>query len=165
MSGEVEKPKDLSAINDVMHEHEAIDASIKSLRNSNHDLADAFDLLQKSDWTQGNANLLLDKLSNLKDRLSDLEEGLKIHFKLDEAAFLPMMGDLMVRAIRIDHQEMVEQLDEIHQLIVGITDQTIKEIGPGIVRKTDSLIQSIETHVGREADMLQLISKVFKTES
>jgi hypothetical protein len=128
-------------------------------------LADTFDLVQKSDWTQDKVNLLLDKLSNLKDRLSDLEDGFKIHFKLDEEAFPPVMGDLMVRAIRIDHQDMVKQFGEIHQLIIGITAQKIKEIGSTIVRKTDSLTQSIETHIRREADMLQLISKVFKTEA
>src|ERR1035437_714132 len=116
MSSEAENPNNLSLINDVMHEHEAIDASIKSLRNSNHDLADAFDLSQKSDWTPDNVNLLLDKLSNLKDRLSDLADGFKIHFKLDEATFLPMMGDLMLRAIRIEHLYMLKELDEIRQL-------------------------------------------------
>ena len=165
MSSEAENPNNLSLINDVMHEHEAIDASIKSLRNSNHDLADAFELVQKSDWTPDNINLLLDKLSNLKDRLSDLEEGFKNHFKMDEAAFLPMMGDLMVRAIRIEHQNMLKELDVIRQLQNGITAQTVKEIGPVIISKTDSLIQSIETHVRRETDMLQLISRVFKTEA
>jgi hypothetical protein len=153
---------ELSTINIVIHEHEVIYASVNSVRNSNEDLARTFDEAQKSGWIQHNIFLLSDKLQLIKDKLTDLEAGFRLHYQLDEDALPSVVGDLMLRAIKIDHKEMLRQFDEIHILLTGMSAPKIKESGTIVVKKVDTLCQTIETHIRREASMLQLLSKAFQ---
>lgn len=159
MSNDTGKTKYLSIINDVTHEHEAIQASINSLRSCLHDLAGAFDAVGKSGWTPDGIKGLLEGISNLKARLSDLEDGFKTHFQVDEDAFPAILNEAMLQDIRIDHQTMLKQFTEVRQLMVGVTAENIKETGHSMIAETVSLTQFIEMHVRKEVDMLQQIGK------
>jgi hypothetical protein len=89
------KPNHLYTINKVIQDHEVIHATIKSVRNSNKNLAAAFNAAQKSGWTQEDTILIFNKLREVNERLTDLEEGFRLHYQQDEEALPPIVGDLI----------------------------------------------------------------------
>jgi virulence-associated protein VapD len=149
----------LSEIKKVIHEHEVIHASIKAVRNNNTNFSKTLSEAQKSGWPKNSIQTLLQDLQRLNERLTDLEDGFKIHYQLDEVALLHIVGDLMIRAIQINHKEMLRQFDEIRQTITNTSVQQIQETSYIIVNKVEILCQLVETHIQTEAGMLQMLSK------
>ena len=146
---------------DAAHDHEAMRADMRTLLDANHGLADSLERIRESGWTDDKRRIMIDNLSNQNIRLTDIEVGFKGHFQQDEESFKPIMGDLMVDAIHVEHEEMIRRLSELRQLIAGATVKDIEPVIPQILEKTDNLVQFIETHIKLEADILRLIGKVF----
>jgi hemerythrin len=111
----------LAIINKVIEEHQIIRGHIKLVGDSTSDQEAIASLTRaRADWIPGRPEILAEKQKRLQQALSFLDEGLKNHFAFEERVLPPLLGDLFVRAITLDHREIIKEIDEAKSLVSDI---------------------------------------------
>lgn len=111
----------LAIINKVIEEHQIIRGHVKLVGDSTSDQEAIASLTgARADWIPGRPEILAEKQKRLQQALSFLDEGLKNHFAFEERVLPPLLGDLFVRAITLDHREIIKEIDEAKSLVTDI---------------------------------------------
>ena len=155
----------LELIKAVIDQHRAIREHAGSVGAMMSD-QDALTALEKarSDWTPGQFEDLSEKRNRLQKLLSQLGEGLHRHFDFEEGALPPLLGDLLMRALRLEHAEIEREIDEAGTMITGMPLEGSDREGllageSRIQQRIGVVLQLIEEHAAREETILGMIQR------
>jgi hypothetical protein len=150
-------------IDKIIEEHHKIRDNIKMAGDSLNDVEASFTLSKAySTWTQSSADELMTKKDRLIQALSALEHGLNAHFGYEEKYLPPLFGELLMKALLHEHNEVRRQIEGARKSVSEI------EINAGdsqqnLSRKTavqediNHLLQAVEEHAGHEEVVLLMI--------
>ncbi len=110
----------LTVINRLIEQHQAIRGHLKLVGDSISD-AEAVASLEatQDDWIPGRPGILAEKQKKLQQMLRSLDEGLKNHFAFEEEALPPLLGELFMRALILDHQQINKEIDEARSTVAA----------------------------------------------
>lgn len=153
----------LAKVEELIAEHRSIRDSVKLVGDSVSD-QEALNSLRSagSDWVPGRLEFLSQKQSRLKQTLNYLEEGLQNHFAREEEVLPPVLGEFLMRALRLEHQEIVETIDRARSVAVdtkleGMSQEALESQDAEIRQTVDGLCRMIEGHADKEDLMLETV--------
>jgi|GEM_PF-825844 len=158
----------LAIVNRVIEEHHKVRTHLRLVGDSMNDLEGLISLEQvKPDWMLASADLISDKHGRLLQVANSLAEGLKNHFALEEKHLPPILGELMMHALALEHADIRKALDSLHTTlnsfkVAGFTDEELLTSRWNIHQKIDDLRQAIEGHAGREEVMLRMAKRALE---
>jgi hemerythrin len=152
----------LAKVEEIIAEHRSIRGNIKLVGDSISD-QEAINSLRSagSDFAPGQLEFLSQKQSRLEQTLSYLEEGLQNHFARDEEILPPVLGEFLMRALRLEHEEIVGAIDRARSVAaVGLEKmdrEALQSQDAEIKRVVDSLSRLVEGHADKEDLMLETV--------
>jgi hypothetical protein len=150
----------MPTIEGLMNEHSAIRGQMELVR----DLIREWDqLLNPQENTLKSAeklSVVTAKRRSLVQAIGYLEDGLKNHHSHEERVMPPLVGDLLWKAIRLEHDEMLESVDVIDSLLVNTSIESFIDKGCQIVQSIDDLVRVISSHSIREDEILYFLKKL-----
>ena len=158
----------LTIINRVIEEHQTIRAYVKLAGDSTSDQEALMALTKmRPDWIPGQLDILTEKQNKLEQVLSSLQEGLRHHFDFEETALPPLLGELFMTALILDHQAIRKGISEAKAALAEATTEELsreellsKE--SQIQQAVDNLCQQIEDHAGREEVILEMLQRALE---
>ena len=159
---------ELTTINRVIAEHQQIRGYVKLVGDSVTDREAISGLQQaRSDWVPGRLDILTEKQKKLVQAVSALEEGLKNHFDYEEKYLPPILGELLMRALLIEHQEINKGVDDAKRIVVatkleGLSREECLSKEAELQDMINNLCQVIEGHAHREEIILEMLQRALK---
>ncbi|MBE0481471.1 MAG: hemerythrin domain-containing protein [Dehalococcoidia bacterium] len=153
----------LDIIRKVIDEHVRLTGGIKLVGESVSDL-EAYFSLQKAgaELISGRPESLAEKQERLRKTFSYLNEGLRNHFAFEEKNLPPLMGELLMQALKQEHDALLAQLEEAQRNVEGIDaaepDRSAQLAARFQMRQAvERLLQSVDEHAAREETVLNMI--------
>ena len=112
----------LVVVRHLLDEHQTVRQHMKLVGDSLSD-QEAISALQKAhaDWIPGRPGAALpEKQKRLYQLMSSLEEGLANHFNYEERVLPPILGELLVEALRLDHRELKEEIGKFKSIVANL---------------------------------------------
>ena len=121
----------------------------------------------RADWIPGRLEILAEKQKKLQQTLSFLDEGLKNHFAFEEQVLPPLLGELFMRALILDHQEINKQIDEAKSVaadvkLEGLSREELLSKESHIQRVINSISHQVEDHTTREEIILEMVERALQ---
>jgi hypothetical protein len=156
-------PDELAIINRVIEEHATIKGHVKLVGDSVTD-HEALASLEKAraDWIPGRPEILSEKQKKLQQTISSLEEGLGNHFALEERSLPPLLGELLMQSLVLEHRKIKKEIDVVKSMAAGIKleglsrDELLAKESQ-MQQMVDKLHQLVEEHATREEIILDMI--------
>lgn len=152
------KSNEVAVIENLLHEHEAIRACIRS--------ASALITEQMpGEVTRTDRSKELTELMRLQMNLGEIlrsfEEGLKQHHRYEEETMPALLGDLLTGPILIEHTEMVKELGDINCLLSDVNPEGVIIDKKYIRVIIDSFVSWVVDHCNREDRLFEIVVKEF----
>ena len=158
----------LAIIRRVTEEHQTIRSHIKLVGDSLTD-QEVLTALGRArpDWIPGRLEILSEKQNKLQQTMSFLDEGLKNHFAFEEKVLSPLLGELFMRALTIEHGEIKKQIDEAKSIVAdtrleGLSREELLSKEALIQQMIDNVCQLVEGHAAREEVILDMVQRVLE---
>lgn len=161
-------PDELATIQRVKDEHWRIRGHVKVVEDSLSD-RETLTALKRAhdDWTPSRPDILVEKQKKLQQTLSLLGTSLKNHFAFEEDALPPLLGELLMRALILEHQEINEQIE---QAKLAAADTRLEGLGLEELLSKESHIkeminvirQRLEGHANREEVVLEMVERALE---
>jgi hypothetical protein len=156
-------PDELAIINRIIEEHATIKGHVKLVGDSVTD-HEALASLEKAraDWIPGRPEILSEKQKKLQQTISSLEEGLGNHFALEERSLPPLLGELLMQSLVLEHRKIKKEIDVVKSMAAGIKleglsrDELLAKESQ-MQQMVDKLRQLVEEHATREEIILDMI--------
>ena len=158
----------LAIINKVIAEHHTIRGHIKLAGETVNDFeALASARRTYASWSQSSIQELADTQNKLQQAVSYLSEGLKNHFSLEEEALSPLLGELLTKALVLEHQGIRNELAEAKSKIVdtrleGLSQPELLAAKSDIQQVMASLSHMIEEHASKEETILGMMKRALE---
>jgi len=158
----------LAIINRVIEEHQAIRGHIKLVGDSIPD-QEALTALEKAraDFIPGRLEVLTEKQEKLQQTLNFLDEGLKNHFAFEDKALPPLLGELPMRGLLLEHREIKNKIDEAKSIVAstkleGLSREELLSREAHIQQTITSICQLVEEHATREEAILDMVQRALE---
>ena len=158
----------LAVISRIRDEHHNLRGHVKLVGDSISD-REAISSLQgaHADWIPGRMEILSEKQKILQRTLGSLDEGLRNHFAFEEEALPPLLGELFMRALILDHREIVKQIDEAKSIaadvrVEGSNREELLSQESRIQRVIDGISHLVEDHATREETLLEMVERALR---
>ena len=158
----------LAIINRVLEEHRTIRGHIKLVGDSIVDREALLNLRKtRADWVPGQLEDMLEKQNKLQQTMAALDEGLRGHFDFEEKALPPLLGELFMRALVLDHQEIKKEIENAKSIVVntrleGLSRDELLAKEADIQKVVDSMSRKIEEHAAREEIILEMLQRALE---
>lgn len=155
----------LEVIKMIIAAHRTIREHIKLAGDTVNDIEALFTLRRTdAEWAQSSINTLDMKLDRLRQTISLLDQGLKNHFNFEREVLPPLLGELLMLAILLEHRDIVEQLDAAKAMLAstkleGLSQQELLLTKSKIQSTIGSISQMVEDHARREELILTMIER------
>ena len=155
----------LAVIQRVIDEHNKIGKSIKLVGDSVTD-REALAALDKAhaDWLPGRVESIIETRNRLKQALSALDEGLMNHFVFEEETLSPLIGDLLMQALSLQHREIRQAIGEAKS---AVAEAKLEGLGREELIAEESQIQQVIGNlcrmVGEHAEKEDVILKMVRS--
>lgn len=163
-------PDNLATIRKVIEEHQVIRKHLKLVGDTVSDREAVSDLEEaRIDWIPGRPQSLVEIKENLQQALSSLDEGLKNHFAFEEKNLPSLLGELFMKSIRLDHQEIRKALQQSKTMstdtrLMGLSRDELMHKEAETQQTISNLIQLIEDHAAKEETLLEMLLRVLEKE-
>lgn len=153
-------PDELTTINNLLQEHEAIKDYMKAVSALSEDW-------KEREWegltnlTHEQIQILNRKCFNLKQTMSYLDEGLKKHWDHEDRILPELIGNPLMKSIHIEHEEILKQMREINFVIAKSTPQEFLANRSYLEHIISYLSQLISEHEIKENAVLELLKRQF----
>jgi len=157
---------------DILHkikdEHVNIRENLKLVGDSISD-QEAMNTLRatRADWIPGRPDIFSEKQKRLQKTLSFLHDGLRNHFSLEANHLISILDEPFMRAILLEHHDIVKQLDEAISLAAdmkpdGLSYEEMVSREEEIQKTISRLLRAVEEHAVREEILLGMMDKGLK---
>ena len=169
---------DLAIIQRILNEHQDIRGDLKLIGDSVSDAETLFILeKERSDWTSAQLGALAKKQNKLQQTLSFLDEGLKNHFTFEEELLAPLIGEVLMRALTLEHEEIGKEINEAKSLLAETKLEEFNQEEPllkeGYLKNAFELLSKesrikqainnifilVEKHAAKEAEILEMVRR------
>ncbi len=164
-------PDALEVVNRIISEHSGIRKHAKLAGDTVNDVEALFTLRRtQSAWDETSVAALVEKKDQLVQALTLLEQGLANHYRFEEESFLPLLGDLLARAIRQEHDDIASEISSARATLTGMDLEEIQERGllsdtPVIQHSIGSIAQAIAEHTRHEEAILEIMKRALEREN
>jgi hemerythrin len=160
----------LRTIRDIISEHHSIKRHVKLVGDSVSDLDALFRLQQvHAGWAQSSIEALSKKQEQLLQAIGFLDEGLRNHFAFEEKALPPLLGETIMKALLLEHQDISRRLGEVKARVTGVAPEALSQ-EELLSRKThlqqtiSNLCQMVEEHAADEEVILKMVKRSLEDE-
>lgn len=160
----------LATIKKVIEEHQVIRRHLKLVGDTVSDREAVSNLEEaRIDWIPGRPQSLVEIRENLQQALNSLDEGLKNHFAFEEKNLPSLLGELFMKSIRLDHQEIRKALQQSKTMstdtrLMGLSRDELMHKEAETQQTISNLIQLIEDHAAKEETLLEMLLRVLEKE-
>ena len=158
----------LAIIKRVIDEHQIIKGHVKLVGDSISD-QEALLSLQKAsaDWIPGRLEVLTEKHNKLQQTMSLLDEGLKNHFAFEGKTLPPLLGELLMKALLLEHKEINDEINRVKSVVAGTklegsSREELLSREADIQQMINSICELVEEHAAREETILEMLRKAFE---
>ena len=158
----------LDIIRRVIEEHQAIRGHIKLVGETMPD-REALASLEKAraDWVPGRPKVPAETRDKLQQAIAELDAGIKNHFAFEGKSLPPLLGELFMQAILLDHREITIALKEGKAVaaeikLEGLTREELLARESQIQEMINKIVGLIEEHVKREETLLDMLQRVLE---
>ncbi len=158
----------LAIIKRIIEWHQTIRGNIRLVGDSVTD-QEALSALQKAraDLIPGRLEILSEKQKKLQQTMSFLEEGLKNHFAFEEKVLPPLLGELLMMALLIEHREIRKEIDEAKSIIAntkleGLSREELLAKESHLQQMIDSICHLVEEHTTKEEAILEMVQRALQ---
>lgn len=155
----------LAIITKIIAEHQTIREHIKLIGDSVAD-REALTSLEKvsADWVTGQPGMPAKKQLKLQQAINALSEGLKNHFIFEEAALPPLLGELFMRALVLEHREIIGEIDEAKAIVAeakleGLSREDLLHQESHMQQMINSICLLVEEHATKEEAVLDMVKR------
>jgi hemerythrin len=159
----------LAIIDRIIEWHQTIRGHVKLVGDSISD-REALLALEKtrSEWIPGQLEALAEKQKKLKQAMSFLDEGLQNHFAYEEEVLPPLLGELFMKALILDHREVKKEIDEAKSMaaeaeLEGLSRDELLLQESNIQQAVDSVCRLIEEHASNEEVILEMARRALQS--
>jgi iron-sulfur cluster repair protein YtfE (RIC family) len=159
---------ELAIINRIIEWHQTLRGHVKLVGEAIPD-REALSNLQRvrADWVPGRPDILAEKQKKLEQTISFLDEGLRNHFAYEEKVLPPILGELFMRALVLDHQEVREEIDGAKSTVLGtelegLSREELLAKESEIQQVIESMCQTFEDHATREEVILGMLQRALQ---
>jgi hemerythrin len=154
----------LATVRRIIEEHHKIRSDVMQVGESANDLAAVFSLQRAySTWSQSSLDALAQKQDKLKETISLMAEGLDRHFSFEEEYLPPIFGEILMRALLLEHREIRRKLAEIKSAVntrlEGLGQRELLAQRTHIQHVVGDIRQVIEEHASREEVILGMMER------
>jgi len=159
---------ELAVINKVIEEHRAIKRHVKLAGDSVSDIEALFDLRKAhAAWSQSSLETLSEKLRQLQQAISFLDEGLRNHFSFEEKALPPLLGELLTRALVLQHREIRAEMDKAKKMVTdskleGLSQEELLSQRSQMQQRISHICQVVEEHAASEETILKMMREALQ---
>ncbi|MFC1908013.1 hemerythrin domain-containing protein, partial [Chloroflexota bacterium] len=123
----------------------------------------------KSDWIPSKPKILSEQQQKLQQTMSFLGDGLENHFAYEEKVLPPLLGQLFMRALILDHQEIRKEINEAKQIVTdikfeGLSRDELILAEMRIQQAIGSIGNFVEEHATKEEIILEMVQRALKDE-
>ena len=158
----------LAIIRRILDEHQTIKGHLKLVGDSVSD-QEALAALQKAhaDFIPGRLEVVSEKQRKLQQTMSALEEGLKNHFAFEEKSLPPLLGELLMQALVLEHREIRNEIDEAKSTVEsikleGLSREELLSKESHIQQMIDNICQLVEEHATKEEAILEMVQRALE---
>jgi len=161
-------PDHLAEINKIIEEHQTIRRHVKLLGESIGDHEALLSLQSaRPDWIPGQLDILSEKQNKLTQTINFLSEGLKNHFAQEQRALPSGLGEFLMRALILAHQEIGKAIKEAKAMaantkLEGLSREDLMSQEAEMQQKVGNLCHLIEEHTNKEELMLEMVQRTLK---
>lgn len=155
----------LAIINRVILEHQKVRDYVKAMGGAVTD-RQALANLQKArtDWVPGQLGVLAEKKEKLEEATGHLEIGLQHHFGYEEKALPPMLGELFMQALVLEHHHISQKVADARTMIAdvrleGLSREEVLTKESEIQQTIKALGTAVEDHASREEIILDMLQR------
>jgi hypothetical protein len=121
------------------------------------------------DWIPGRRGGPEKRQMKLLQRLNFVEEGLKNHFATEETVLAMLLGELLTRAIILDHRNIVEKIHKARSIVAdmvlqGLSREELLTKESQILQLIDHICHLIEDHATKEDIVLDMMERALQDE-
>lgn len=159
----------LAIIDRIMLEHQYVKQHVKLVGDSVSDLEALFSLQQAHlGWAQSSVEKLSEKKLLIQKVLIQTDAGLKRHFEYEEDNLPPLFGEILMKALLLEHNEIKKQLEKASSLandtnLEGLNQEDVLSKKSDLQIAINSLCQDLERHATLEEQVLRMIKKTLET--
>ena len=161
----------LATIRKVIEEHQTIREHVKLVGDSVSD-REALTSLERAraDWIPGRLEILVEGQKKLQQALSSLDEGLKNHFAFEGTALRPLLGELFMRALLLEHREIEREIDKAKSMVAkakleGLNREELLSKESHMQQMINSICLLVEEHAAKEEAILDMIKRALEDKS
>lgn len=158
----------LAIINRVIAEHQTIGQHVKLLGDSVSD-EEALKSLEgtRADWIPGRLEAVSEKQKRLQQTMNALDEGLKRHFAFEEKALPPLLGELLMQSLILEHREIKEKIDEAKSIaadtkLEGLSRDELLSEEAHMQHIVANIGHLVEEHAAREEAVLAMVKRALE---
>ena len=158
----------LAIINRIIEWHQTIRGHVRLVGDSISD-EEALLALEKArlEWIPGQLEVLAEKQKKLQQAMGFLDEGLQNHFAYEEQVLPPLLGELFMRALILDHQEIRKEISETKSItaaakLEGLRREELLSQESNIKQTIQGVCQLIEEHAIREETILEMLQRALQ---
>ncbi len=121
----------------------------------------------RADWVPGRPELLAKTQKKLQQAISSLDEGLKNHFAYEEEVLPPLLGELFMRALVLDHREIMKEINEAKSIatetrLEGLSREELLSKESYVQQTISSMCHLVEEHLTREETILEMLRRALE---
>jgi len=124
-------------------------------------------VIDEHESIRGHVKLVGDSISDQEalPSLGFLDEGLRNHFAYEEKVLAPLLGELFMRALVLDHQEIRKEIDVAKSIVTeakleGLSREELLNKESHIQQVIKNMCYLIEEHAYKEETILEMLQKV-----
>ncbi|MFC1892876.1 hypothetical protein ACFLYR_02405 [Chloroflexota bacterium] len=159
---------ELAIINQVIEWHQSIRAHVKLAGDAISD-REALTGMETAhiDWIPGQTEKMAEKHDRLQQELSLLGDGLNNHFAFEEKVLPPLLGELFMRALTLDHQAIKREIEAAKSTLAdnkleGVNREELLLTESNIQEAVNNVCQLVEEHATREEIMLGMLKRALQ---
>ncbi len=147
----------LSTVQSLLNEHEAIRGHMQQVRGSVKDLESILNQEAKRRNHSEYLAVVTGKQQALKQTWGYLEDGLRMHHAHEDNVMPPLVGDLIMQGIRLEHDEQLRQFNKINPALQDSDVQQFLDKILYIKKTVEDICQSASLHSIREDGILHFL--------
>ena len=110
---------------------------------------------------------LSEKQKQLEQAMSFLDEGLKNHFSFEEKALAPLFGEVLMRALMLEHRNISKEIDQAKAIFAdtkleGLSREELLSQKSHIQQRVSHICQIVEQHASSEEVILKMIKRALE---
>lgn len=160
----------LSIIDRIIEWHKTIRQHVKLVGDSISD-REAVTALQETHpgLIPGRLEILSENYKKIQQAVALLDEGLGNHFDYEEKSLPPVLGDLFMRALLLDHEEIRREIGKAKSTLAGIrlegmSREELLADEKQLRQLIEGMLELVREHAAREEIILEMARKALLEE-